>query len=248
MSTIIGHNPVTGSADSAKVNAAETEAKQAKAIEAARAKEIAAADREVISSLKAHEKTGERLAVALATARDLEVHRHYTDAETGKPFTSFTAYLQARTADFPLIHRIARKQLVADMLDHGASVRQIAAVTRASVGSVASDKAEIEAAKRDAGQAPAKTAEQLRTERAAAVARVVKGGLTALTKITDNVADMSDDELAEVMAALTDARSVVAATRKLRGDAAAKAAAKGQTKAPAAPAPAPAKVAQLASA
>lgn len=193
-----------------------------KAAAARDAKEYATADKALVSSLKAGEKAVQKIADALATAAELELHKHTTNPDTGRPYTSFTAYVQSRTAEFPLIHRVVRKELVKVLTEAGHSVRQIAAAVQASPGSVVNDQQE-------AGLREKATTTDTDAD-AQKIARIVKGAATALGKVRDAVQDMTDEELATIMAELTDTRAVVAGMRKLRSDAASKG--KGKSSAP----------------
>lgn len=225
MSTTQGTNPITGTVITAAAEAAEQAAQEAKAKEAELSKAVKAADREFIGALKAGEKAVQKIADALATASELELHKHTTNEVTGKPFTSFTAYVQARTAEFPLMHKVIRKELVKVLTEAGHSVRQIAAATNASVGTVAGDQ-------KEAGLTTPKP--QLTDAEAAAakVAAAVKAYANAATRVMDLLAEMTAEELATVMATSTDVRTSTAATRKLRQQAADKAADKAMVSKP----------------
>jgi methylmalonyl-CoA mutase cobalamin-binding subunit len=224
MSTTIGNNVITGVTDDSGRAAIEAAEKQAKANAAAEAKQYTDADKALVSSLKAGEKAVQKIANALATAAELELHKHTVNAETGRPFASFTAYVQSRTAEFPLMHRLVRKEVVKVLTEQGHSVRAIAAAVQASPGSVVGDQQE-------AGLKEKTTPTTDADSDAQKLARIVKGAVSALVRIRDNVADFTDEELATLMAEITDTRSVVAATRKLRKEAADKAASKAAGKA-----------------
>lgn len=219
MSTHKGNNPVTGAARPELAQQAEADAKTAKIKAQEESKRHAAIDGAVKTALKSHEKTGSALALALANASDAEIHKHVTNPETGRPFTSFTAYLQARTSEFPLLHKTLRKALVAELVKHGASVRQIAAVTQTSVGTAAGDVNEANGQQRT----PQTGGDGVQESATLKASKAVKGYSTACTRVNDALADMTDEEIATVISAGNETLNLARAARKFRAEAANKA-------------------------
>jgi transposase len=106
------------------------------------------------------------------------------------------------------LHRIMRDEVITLLLESGLSIREAARAVNASVGTVAGVKAR-------AAQPGGESAGTESTP-VSATAKLVTQVTNALTKLTDKVADLSDDDVEKLRKLTLDTSKKLAAMQKLR--------------------------------
>jgi len=263
MSTTLGNNPAAGTTNHGAPQTSVPSgivppALTAKDVSQEQANEI---DARLKSNLRTFDNSYQEMSLTVSLARANEVHLLLTHSVTGKPFKSFTAYLDDRAASFPNLGKHLSKALVADMIKAGDSVRSAAAAAKVSVGTAAAIRKEIKeaeaskaeaealAALRKADPAAAKAAEaeaeakatKAKAEaEAAAQAKAVQIHTDTARRTVGLVGKLTVEQLATVLA---EAKATVAAAESeakhrlaaiAKAEAAAKAKAEAEAKAKAA--------------
>lgn len=227
MSESHGTNATTGTANT---DGTEEQAKAAKREAAQLIADAKKLDNRLATTLKSAEGAMNKVAEAIAAAKEGNVWQHVTDSE-GKPFKSWQAYLTDRLSAQPLMHKVVRNAVIKELLDAGVSIRAAAAATGVSVGTaagVAKEGREARPGGDTAGVAP--TAAQT-------AAKAVSQAFNASKRIKDTAQDMSDADLKKLDLELTETVNIVRGLLKLRAQATAKATAQS-------PAPSPSDVAK----
>lgn len=127
------------------------------------------------------------LAAAIMDVHEAEVWKRTIDGETGALYSSATAYYKAIGSRFPLLHKLLRDELVAELYSadpNAIGVRELAAlvhvdpaqITRSRRAALAAAEAEAEAAAK--AEAEAKATEAAEAAAAEAAAEAAANGAT----------------------------------------------------------------------
>lgn len=231
MSESHGTNATTGTANT---DGTEEQAKAAKREAAQLIADAKKLDNRLATTLKSAEGAMNKVAEAIAAAKEGNVWQHVTDSE-GKPFKSWQAYLTDRLSAQPLMHKVVRNAVIKELLDAGVSIRAAAAATGVSVGTAAG------VAKEGREARPGGDTAGVASTPAATAAKAVAQMQNAAKRVKDTAADMSDADLAKLNIELTETANIVRGLINLRKQAV-------NAKAAPSPAPSPADVAAKAKA
>jgi len=220
MSTAEGNNPTTGTTAPTAEQSAELALKNAAAVEKAAQQHARKLDKSLDSQLSGIEKGFDKLSVTLAEAQSTDIWRHLVNAE-GQPFKSWATYIAAKLSSYPRLHTIARREMVAELVKAGLSVRAIAQATGTAP---ATAHADVQAAKGIESGTPEGSTRGPQVPGAGvtdSAAMTAKKAVTQMTnaskRAVDAMADMTDDQVREVVKAGDEARRVGLGILKLRG-------------------------------
>ena len=221
MATQEGNNPKTGTTAPTAEQSAELALKNAAAVEKTAQQHARKLDKSLDSQLSGIEKGFDKLAVTLAEAQSTDIWRHLVNAE-GQPFKSWATYIAAKLSSYPRLHTIARREMVAELVKAGLSVRAIAEATGTGTGTAHAD---VQAAKGIASAGSTEGSTRGPQVPGAGVtdsdAMTAKKAVTQMTnaskRAVDKMADMTDDQVREVIKAGDEAKRVGLGILKLRG-------------------------------
>lgn len=212
MSESQGTNATTGTTNTEATDT-EAAAKAAKRAEADAQKLASKLDKQLDTRLVAVDKSLDKLAEVLTEAKENDVWKHLTDGE-GNPFKSWATYIAAKLATAPRLHAIGRREMVAELVKAGMSVRAIAQAAQVSVGTAQGDVQAVKGRTAQPGGDSAGTAPTA----AQTAAKAVTQAQNACKRVKDTAADMSDSELEKLRIELKETHNIVAGLLKLRGE------------------------------